>query len=182
MKYLKIPYDIAKKYIVEEEEQDNEFDKLSYPTVDQKNRNGYDWLDWYGNGYHPGRDYNRGNGSDDFGDSVMAVADGVVTYAKKSNTGFGNHLFIKHNINHKKYGKIDVWSHYAHLNDIQVKVGESVKSGDQIGTVGNTGSSTAPHLHFELRKRPLGVNFYPNGKSKQWVIDNYYNPDEFLTK
>lgn len=179
MKYL-IPKKDLNEFLKKYEYQNNDYDKLSYPTTDPNNRNGYDWLDWYGNGYHPGRDYNRGSGSDDYGDSVMSVADGIVTYTQKQNSGFGNHLFIKHDVNHKKFGKIDVWSHYAHLKDILVKVDERVKAGDQIATVGNTGASTAPHLHFELRKRPLGENFYPNGKSKQWVKNNYYSPDEFL--
>jgi murein DD-endopeptidase MepM/ murein hydrolase activator NlpD len=182
MDYYKIPKQGLDEFLIDYlvGEDDEKYDRLHYPTVDPNNRNGYDWLDWYGKGYHPGRDYNRGSGNQDFGDSVMAVADGVITFTEKSKKGFGNRILVKHDINHQKYGKIKVWSHYCHLEDIQVFVDDKVKSGDQIGTVGNTGKSTSAHLHFELRKKPLGVNFYPNGKSKKWVEDHYYSPDEFL--
>jgi murein DD-endopeptidase MepM/ murein hydrolase activator NlpD len=44
-------------------------------------------------------------------------------------------------------------SHYAHLNTISVAPGRCVVAGDPVGTVGSTGRSTGPHLHFELRLR-----------------------------
>jgi murein DD-endopeptidase MepM/ murein hydrolase activator NlpD len=163
-------------------DQDNKFDKISNPTLKryEENSNGYGWLDWTGRAYHPGIDYNRGSGNNDLGDPVYAVADGVVTYTGKV-AGWGNHMFIKHeNINHPRLGQITFWSHYAHLNRFSVQLGSKVLSGQKIATVGNTGASTASHLHFELRRRPLGVNYYPNGKSKNWVKENYYNPITFI--
>ena len=56
--------------------------------------------------------------------------------------GYGNNVLIKHSN--------DLSSHYSHLTSINVKNGQQVKRGDIIGTSGNTGSSTAPHLHFTI--------------------------------
>jgi murein DD-endopeptidase MepM/ murein hydrolase activator NlpD len=47
---------------------------------------------------------------------------------------------------------------YAHLNSSRVKTGDSVSQGAQIGTVGNTGYSTGPHLHFAVFKNGRAVN------------------------
>ena len=144
---------------------------------------GYKFCQWARYGVrkvcHPGTDYNRGGGSQDLGLPVYAIADGVVTF-KGWGTGWGWHMFVIHQLNHKRYGKIKCWSHYAHLQSQPVfAVGESVMCGQKIGEVGGTGGWT-PHLHFELRKRPLGIGFFPYGKSKAWVRDNYYDPMEFL--
>lgn len=49
-------------------------------------------------------------------------------------------------------------SFYAHLKDIHVKQGQRIKKGEVIGTVGNTGTSTAPHLHYEIRYKGRQIN------------------------
>lgn len=75
------------------------------------------------------------------GDPVVSTADGqVVTVA--FDTSFGNYVIIKH-----KHG---IYTRYAHLNSFRVKKGEYVEQGQVIGTVGNTGISTGPHLHYEV--------------------------------
>ena len=59
---------------------------------------------------------------------------------------------------------------YAHMERIKVKLGQHVKRGDIIGYVGNTGLSTAPHLHYEVRKDGKAVNpvnFYFNDLSPE---------------
>ena len=82
---------------------------------------------------------------------ILTIADGIVTYAGIQN-GYGNCIEIKHNINGKT-----IYSFYAHLSEIDVKVGEKVEAGDIIGLEGgakeddNPGTSTGHHLHFEIR-------------------------------
>ena len=77
------------------------------------------------------------------GASVNASLDGKVIKAGYNNGGYGNLIVIQHGNNMKTY--------YAHLNEIYVNVGDIVKKDEIIGTVGSTGNSTGPQLHFELR-------------------------------
>lgn len=79
------------------------------------------------------------------GTPVYAAADGQVIAAKSSgyNGGYGSMIIIKHNGN--------IQTVYAHLSSVQVSVGQYVTKGQTIGAVGNTGRSTGPHLHFEVR-------------------------------
>lgn len=76
------------------------------------------------------------------GTPIVAAASGVVTRATYSSS-YGNVVYIYH----EQFNKTTV---YAHMNSISVKKGESVRVGDQIGTVGNTGYSFGNHLHFEV--------------------------------
>ena len=76
------------------------------------------------------------------GAPVRTVGDGVVDFAGVQN-GFGNVVYVKHRNQHVTV--------YAHLNRIDVKKGQSVSQGQNIGTVGATGWATGPHLHFEFR-------------------------------
>lgn len=68
------------------------------------------------------------------------------------NGGYGNHVIIDHGNGFTTL--------YAHLNSIFVRTGESVSRGQQIGTVGTTGNSTGPHLHFEIRYQGAPRNPY----------------------
>ena len=82
----------------------------------------------------------------DFGVSVgtelKATMDGTVTYAGWNDEGYGN-LVVIQNGPYKVY--------YGHLSEIPVEVGQTVSKGDVIGLSGNTGNSTGPHLHYEVR-------------------------------
>lgn len=86
-------------------------------------------------------DFNRAN---DEGDSVVAAAAGTVSVVRNlGSTSYGKYVVIDHG---------GGWSSlYAHLNSYSVSVGQNVASGKSIGTVGTTGGSTGPHLHFEER-------------------------------
>jgi murein DD-endopeptidase MepM/ murein hydrolase activator NlpD len=79
------------------------------------------------------------------GTSVLAFSDGVVIVAKSSgyNGGYGKHIVIEH--------ENGTQTLYAHLSEVFVSVDDSVNKSDKIGLSGNTGKSTGPHLHFEVR-------------------------------
>ena len=86
------------------------------------------------------------HGSDldlEIGDSVFAVFDGIVRIAKVNRGGYGNYVLIRH--------KNGFETLYGHLDEYHVKEGMEVKAGELIGKGGNTGRSTGPHLHFEMR-------------------------------
>lgn len=89
----------------------------------------------------------RGHNGVDFsatvGTPVKAAADGVVAWVD-TDADYGNYIRIWHKA-------LGVHSFYAHLSKQNVVVGATVKAGDVIGLSGNTGNSTGPHLHFELR-------------------------------
>tara|TARA_Y100001970_G_scaffold292247_1_gene432690 strand:- start:1152 stop:2081 length:930 start_codon:yes stop_codon:yes gene_type:complete len=86
--------------------------------------------------FHQGQDITVKSGT-----PVYAPADGVVKRAYYVG-GFGNHIKLNHDHGYT--------TTYAHLSKIKVKHGQKVKRGDVIGLTGNTGRSTAPHLHYEI--------------------------------
>lgn len=104
-------------------------------------------LPWEGNGrLHEGVDI-----SADSGVPVIAAADGVVIEAGQKG-GYGRYVAVRHTE--------DLTTFYAHLGGIAagVKPGLAVKAGTRLGLIGSTGTSTGPHLHFEIRDdkdRPL---------------------------
>ena len=104
----------------------------------------------YGTGrFHEGLDF-----AADTGTPVYATADGKVVHADWQ-SGYGNLLEIDHG-----YGYV---TRYAHLSKFKVKEGDEVKRGDLIAETGNTGKSTGPHLHYEVRYRnsPQNpINYY----------------------
>jgi murein DD-endopeptidase MepM/ murein hydrolase activator NlpD len=76
------------------------------------------------------------------GTPVLSVGDGVVAFAENQGN-YGNLVVINHNQG--------LQTRYAHLNTISVRVGQTVAGGDRIGTVGATGQTPRPKLHFEVR-------------------------------
>jgi lysostaphin len=73
---------------------------------------------------------------------IKSTMDGKVIYSGWNNEGYGN-LVIVENGAYRTY--------YAHLNELPLKVGDTVKRGDVVGLSGSTGNSTGPHLHYEVR-------------------------------
>ncbi|MDT0397380.1 M23 family metallopeptidase [Streptomyces edwardsiae] len=94
---------------------------------------------------HSGQDYAVPTGT-----KVMAAHGGTVVKAGGNGAGdgpaYGNAVVIKHG-----NGK---YSQYAHLSQVDVKAGQVVKTGQKIALSGNTGNSSGPHLHFEIRTTP----------------------------
>jgi murein DD-endopeptidase MepM/ murein hydrolase activator NlpD len=78
------------------------------------------------------------------GTPVRAVKDGVVRFAGDRG-GYGNIVIVDHGDGTE--------TRYAHCHTLDVKAGQAVRAGQDIATVGNTGRSTGPHLHFEFRVR-----------------------------
>lgn len=83
------------------------------------------------------------------GSPIISPANGVVTFAGKKGA-YGNLLIIDHG-----YGLV---SRYGHLQSFDVKKGEKVKRGQKIAKMGNTGRSTGPHVHYEVRLNGMPVN------------------------
>ncbi len=99
-----------------------------------------------------------------YGLNVYATGDGVVTTAEVNRSGYGREVVVSHGFGYS--------TRYAHLQKILVKEGEKVKRGQIVGTLGSSGRSTGPHLHYEVRMNnaPLNPMYY------------YYeelNPEEF---
>ncbi|MFP4605391.1 MAG: M23 family metallopeptidase [Bacteroidales bacterium] len=95
--------------------------------------------------FHEGMDFTAPTGTE-----IYATGDGVVEKVKNSLRGYGKHVVVNHDFGYKTL--------YAHLNDFNVRRGQRVKRGDVVGYVGNTGLSTAPHLHYEVEKDGSAVN------------------------
>ena len=128
----------------------------------------------YGNRLHPVQGVNRYHdgidiGNAGFGAPVVAAADGFVTYAGVMG-GYGNCVMINHGD-----GIITL---YGHGQEIKTTLGASVKQGDVIMTVGSTGVSTGPHLHFEVRKYGVPVDPIPYLSGKEEDSDKDTNSTE----
>ncbi|MBC8319394.1 MAG: M23 family metallopeptidase [Bacteroidetes bacterium] len=111
--------------------------------------------------FHSGVDFSAPQGT-----LIYASGAGTVVNTKRSNRGYGNTVTIDHGYGYHTF--------YAHNRDIMVKRGDKVTRGQIIATVGNSGKSTAPHLHYEVRKNKRTINpiFY---------FFNDLSPDEFET-
>jgi len=95
--------------------------------------------------FHQGMDFTSPTGTE-----ILATADGKVKLAEYSRKGYGNHVIISHGYGYKTL--------YGHMRTILVKPGEEVKRSQVIGYVGNTGKSTAPHLHYEVHYKGKAIN------------------------
>jgi len=100
--------------------------------------------------FHYGMDFTSPAGTD-----VYSTGNGVVIKCLSSKRGYGNHIIIDHG-----FGYISL---YAHLSNFNVRVRQKVQRGDVIGFVGNTGTSVANHLHYEIKLNGTNVdpvNYY----------------------
>ena len=100
-------------------------------------------------GQRHGRPHNGVDLSASVGTPIHASASGKVIYSKRF-AGYGNLIVIKH--------ADQYFTAYAHTQEIFVSEGKTVKQGDKIATIGRTGRTTGPHLHFEVHKGTEAVN------------------------
>ena len=113
--------------------------KLFYSTrfMGQYDLDGGEW-----SGTHPGVDYKMPHGT-----PVRAIAGGSVHAIAHEEKGLGNSIIIEHRL--PTTGE-RVFSIYGHLDAIAVEPGDAVRAGDDIGTVGQSGDATLPHLHLQI--------------------------------
>jgi hypothetical protein len=99
--------------------------------------------------FHYGMDFTASVGTD-----VYVTGDGVVREVTTEHSGYGRMILIDHGFGYQTL--------YGHLSDFHVKPGQKVKRGEIIGYVGNSGTSTSPHLHYEVHKsgEPVNPQFY----------------------
>lgn len=115
------------------------------------------------NPFGPGRKFHHGiDIQADEGVKIRAVTDGYVYFARRSKTGGGLQVNIRAPSNLK--------FKYSHMSKLLVKRGQSVKAGQVIGFVGNTGKSKGAHLHLEV---------YQN---KGWRAQDFLDPRQFVCK
>ncbi|MFH2141491.1 MAG: M23 family metallopeptidase [Bacteroidota bacterium] len=95
--------------------------------------------------FHYGIDFTANVGTD-----IYTTGDGIVEKAAFSQRGYGNEVIVDHGFGYKTL--------YAHLNSISVREGQKIKRGEVIGKVGNTGLSSAPHLHYEVHYKNTPID------------------------
>lgn len=129
----------------------------------------------FGKNAHLGSDWNgNGGGDSDLGDPVHAIAAGVVSSASDHGGGWGNVVRVVHACGEVPGHQVE--SLYAHLETIEVRAGQRVGRGQQIGTIGTAGGQYRAHLHLELRARP-GM---PLGGGYGEDTAGYLDPSAFI--
>lgn len=94
---------------------------------------------------HTGMDFTAPTGTE-----IRSTGDGKVVDVVNSRRGYGKHIVIDHGYGYR--------TRYAHMSKFSVRKGQNIKRGDVIGYVGSTGTSTAPHLHYEVEKNQRKIN------------------------
>lgn len=108
----------------------------------------------------------------DRGTPVIAAADGRISWAgeglyrgiNSADDPYGLAVSIRHDFGYDQRG---IYTIYAHMDRVDVKAGQRVKAGDQIGIIGDTGNATGPHLHFEVRVQEN--TFYTTRNPELWL-------------
>lgn len=103
------------------------------------------------------------------GDNIYSTNDGIVRVSKIDSDGYGYYIVIEHS---------NFCTLYAHLQKLELSVGQSVKAGQIIGRMGNTGLSTGAHLHFEIRNCIYAI-FWERDRSNGKYI-HAIDPQSFL--
>lgn len=130
---------------------------------------------------HLGEDWNGiKGGNSDVGDPVYTIGHGLVTYAADARGAWGKVVIVRHAFREPKTKKVlCCQTLYAHLNDINVKTGQLVRRGDQVGTIGTNRGMYPAHLHIEMHYNIL-VNTGHQGVEKNKI--NYGDLESFIKR
>ena len=109
--------------------------------------------------HHDGMDFAAATGT-----PIYATANGTIEKSAYDRGGYGKHVIINHGFGYKTL--------YAHMNEIKASKGSTVKRGDVIGYVGNTGLSIGPHLHYE-------VHYKGKKENPSFYYHNDLSPSEY---
>ena len=154
--------------------------KSSKKTLMKTPLNGARLSSGFGNRKHPILGFTKMHRGVDFaapiGTPIFAAGDGIIEYSGWNGT-YGKYIRIKHNGTFK--------TAYAHLSKVYKKRGTRIKQGDIIGTLGTTGRSTGPHLHYEIlihgkQVNPLRIKL-PAGKHiPKNELESFYKNQEII--
>ena len=130
---------------------------------------------------HLGEDWNgNGGGNSDLGDPVYTIGHGLVSYAEDARGRWGKVVIVRHAFRDPKSGKVFCCQTlYSHLDRIDVKLGQLIPRGYQIGTLGSNRGMFQAHLHAELHYN-VNVNTGHQGIPKN--ARNYGNLTNFIKK
>jgi murein DD-endopeptidase MepM/ murein hydrolase activator NlpD len=130
---------------------------------------------------HFGEDWNgRAGGNSDRGDPIYSMGDGIVTFAYDVKAGWGNVVIIRHAYRDSASGEVQFCdSLYGHLQAMMATVGQKVKRGQQIGTLGDNSGMYPAHLHFEVRHN---IHIGMQRNSVPADTTNWLDPTQFITK
>ena len=146
-------------------------------------------IDEYGR-RHPGDDYNgEGGGNADLGTDLIAIAPGKISFVSLGhNKGWGNmviekidmvQFFIGYGIEKPDWCPDKIWVKYAHCSEIFVKRGDDVNAAQIIAKLGGSGGYSA-HLHWDTKKVPNGVLYYPPKGITRAEFDRIYLDQEMF--
>lgn len=124
------------------------------PVREDKLKRNVSLLSGYGMRIHPIHKIKKMHEGIDFtapkGTPIQATGNGKVITVERGGRGYGNHVVIDHGYGYQ--------SLYGHMETVTVKEGQTLAKGQQIGTIGSTGTSTAPHCHYEVRYKGNPIN------------------------
>lgn len=145
--------DAIEKRMKEREDFFQSIPSIKPVRVDKLNR-GVSQMSGFGIRLHPIHKVSKMHEGIDFaapaGTEIQATGNGRVVKIESKKSGYGRSILIDHG-----HGFSTL---YAHMKEVKVRIGEKVKKGQLIGTIGSTGTSTAPHLHYEVRQNGRAIN------------------------
>lgn len=154
-------------------------DGFDFPVGKPDAKNYYKSRGFRANG-HLGDDWNGvGGGNTDLGDPVYSIGHGIVVFARDARMGWGNVVIVRHVFQSPSGGIRTVDSLYGHLDEVMVREKQTVRKGDQVGTIGTNRGMYWAHLHFEVRKN---IKIGMRRSSFPRDLSAYYDPTDFIVR